>query len=114
MEERNAWARSVEGAVKDAHRSSVPMRNRVARPGVVLAAEPALTAVAATLRNDNITVSRAALDAVRTFMTDGIDSPLYGRDPLASRRGADALRDRLAGAGTEQRPARVADRATTV
>ena len=35
---------------------------------------------------------RESLDAVREFMTDGIDSPLYGRDPLAARRGADALR----------------------
>jgi hypothetical protein len=32
---------------------------------------------------------------VRRFITDGIDSPLYGRDPLAARRGADALRSVL-------------------
>ena len=39
------------------------------------------------------------LAAVRSFMTDGIDSPLYGGDPLAARRAADALRRRVAGAG---------------
>ena len=60
-------------------------------------AAPALTAIAAVLRNDSISVSREAIDAVRAFMTDGVDSPLYGRDPLAASRGADALRHRLAG-----------------
>jgi hypothetical protein len=47
--------------------------------------------VAAALRDEDATVSRAAIDAVRRFITDGIDSPLYGRDPLAARRGAEAL-----------------------
>ena len=38
-------------------------------------------------------------------MTDGIDSPLYGRDPLAARRGADgcAARSSAAGAARERR-----------
>ena len=40
---------------------------------------------------------------MREFMTDGIDSPLYGRDPLAARRGADALRRLLTGAEVAQR-----------
>ena len=35
-------------------------------------------------------MSPEALAAVREFMTDGIDSPLYGSDPLAARRGAEA------------------------
>jgi hypothetical protein len=92
MDERKVWARSIENAAKDARRSHVPMRNRVARPGVVLAAMPALSVVAATLRDESAAVSREAIDAVRAFMTDGIDSPLYGRDSLAARRGADDLR----------------------
>ncbi len=92
MDERTIWARSIDGAIKDASRPSTPFRFRVARPVVVLAAVPALTAVAAVLRDEQITVSREALDAVRTFMTDGVESPLYGRDRLAARRGADALR----------------------
>ncbi len=77
----------------------MPLRNRVARPLVVLGAAPALSAVAAALRNEDIAVTRESLDAVREFMTDGIDSPLYGRDPLAARRGADVLRRPLAPAG---------------
>jgi hypothetical protein len=93
MDERTIWARSIDGAIKDASRPSTPFRYRVARPVVVLAAVPALTAVAAVLRDEQIAVSREALDAVRTFMTDGVESPLYGRDPLAARRGADALRN---------------------
>jgi hypothetical protein len=97
MDERKLWARSIEGAIKDAARSSVPLRNRVARPVVVFGAAPALSAVSAALRNEEIAVSREVLDAVREFMTNGIDSPLYGRDPLAARRGAEALRRLLLG-----------------
>ena len=93
MDEREVWARAIDGAVRDATRSSVPARNRVARPSVVLGAAPALSAVAALLRDQDVSVSRAPIDAVRSFMTDGIASPLYGRDPLAARRGADALRN---------------------
>ena len=40
---------------------------------------------------------------LRAFMTDGIDSPLYGSDPLAARRGADALRREFAATEEAQR-----------
>ena len=53
-EERTAWARSIDGAIKDAASPGVPLRNRVARPAVVLGAAPALSAVAAALRNDDL------------------------------------------------------------
>ena len=59
---------------------------------------PTLVAVAAALRDEDVAVSREVLDAVHRFMTDGIASPLYGGDPLAARRGADALRRRRRGA----------------
>ncbi len=75
--------------------SSFPLRNRVARPLVVLAAAPALSAVAAALRDEDLVVSPETLASVRDFMTNGIDSPLYGRDPLAARRAADGLRRAL-------------------
>ena len=91
MDEREVWARSVDGALKDAARPSTIVRSRLTRPAVVLAAAPALAAVAAVLRDEEVAVSREAIDAVRAFITDGIDSPLYGRDPLAARRGAEAL-----------------------
>jgi hypothetical protein len=103
LDERKSWARSIDGAINDAASSSLRLRNRVARPAVVLGAAPALSAVAAALRDDDLTVSRETLDAVREFMTNGIDSPLYGRDPLAARRGADRLRRQLMGAETPQR-----------
>jgi hypothetical protein len=92
LDERTVWARSVDNAIKDATQPSTPIRMRLTRPAVVLAAAPALTAVAAELRDEDVIVSREALDAVRSFMTDGIDSPLYGRDPLAAHRAADDLR----------------------
>jgi hypothetical protein len=102
-EERTIWARSIDGAIKDAASPAVPLRNRVARPVVVLGAAPALSAVAAALRNDDLVIPRESLESVREFMTNGANSPLYGRDPLAARRGADALRRRLVGAATTQR-----------
>jgi hypothetical protein len=92
MDEREVWARSVDDALKDASRPSTIVRSRLTRPAVVLAAAPALAAVAGVLRDEEVAVSREAIDAVRAFITDGIDSPLYGRDPLAAQRGADALR----------------------
>jgi hypothetical protein len=98
LEERTTWARSIDGAIKDAAGSTIPLRNRVARPAVVLGAAPALSAVAAALRDEDVVVTRESINAVRSFMTDGIDSPLYGRDPLAARRGADLLRRRLSSA----------------
>ena len=109
MEERLTWARSIDGSIRDAASPAVPLRNRVARPLVVLGAAPALSAVAAALRNEDLTVARESLDAVRAFMTDGIDSPLFGSDPLAARRGADVLRRSLAPVGAaEHAPAKTA------
>jgi hypothetical protein len=104
-EERIAWARAIDGAIKDAASPGVPLRNRVARPVVVLSAAPALSAVAAALRSDDIFVTREDIETVREFMTDGLDSPLYGRDPLAARRGADTLRRQFAGGAAAKRTA---------
>ena len=69
----------------------------------MLAAAPALSAVAAALRDEDLVVSPEALAAVREFMTNGIDSPLYGRDPLAARRAADGLRRALVGSEAPRR-----------
>jgi hypothetical protein len=112
MDERKVWARSVEGALKDASRPSTIVRMRLARPAVVIAAAPPLSAVAAALRNEQIAVSREALDAVREFMTDGIDSPLYGEDPLAAHRGADALQSLFVADETARRTHEVARHST--
>jgi hypothetical protein len=97
MEERTLWAQTIEGAIKDAAGASFPSRSRVARPVVVLGAASALSAVAVALRDEDAAVTPETLAAVRSFMTDGIDSPLYGPDPLAARRDAEALRRRVAG-----------------
>ena len=103
LAERRSWAHSIDGAINTAARSTLPMRNRVARPLVVLAAAPALSAVAAALRDADLAVTPEALAAVRTFMTNGIDSPLFGRDPLAARRAADGLRRKLVGSELSRR-----------
>ena len=65
MDEREVWARSVDGALKDATSPSTMVRSRLTRPAVVLAAAPTLSAVAAVLRDDRVAVSREAIDAVR-------------------------------------------------
>jgi hypothetical protein len=102
-DERKLWARTIDGAIKDAYRPSTLVRMRLTHPAVVVAAAPALAAIAATLRDEGNVVSRDAMDAIRTFMTDGIDSPLYGRDPLAAHRAADELRSLVTGTAA-QRP----------
>lgn len=105
LDERLVWAHTIDRAIKDAASGSIPFRARVARPTVVLASAPTLVAIAAALRDEDVAVSREVLDAVHRFMTDGIASPLYGGDPLAARRGADALRSRFAGADVAGRAA---------
>jgi hypothetical protein len=112
MDEREVWARSVEGALKDASRPSTMVRSRLTRPAVVLAAAPALSAVAAVLRDEDVAVSREAIDAVRAFITDGIDSALYGRDPLAAQRAADALRSLVAADASVRRTREAARQST--
>ena len=112
MDEREVWARSVDGALKDASSPSTMVRSRLTRPAVVLAAAPTLSAVAAVLRDDHVVVSREAMDAVKKFISDGIDSPLYGRDPLAARRGADALRSLLPADESVRRAHQVARHST--
>jgi hypothetical protein len=55
--------------------------------------QPSPTAASAALRDEQVTVSRKAIDAVRSCMTNGVDSALDGRDPPAARRRAEALRN---------------------
>jgi hypothetical protein len=103
-DERDVWARAIDGAIKDAYRPSTLVRMRLTHPAVVVAAAPALAAVAAALRDEGHDVPRDAMDAIRTFMTDGIDSPLYGRDPLAAHRAADELRSLVVTGKAARRP----------
>ena len=98
LAERERWAGTIEAAIKDAAGAHFPSRNRIARPVVVLGAASALSAVAVALRDEDVAVTPETLAAVRSFMTDGIASPLYGTDPLAAGRAAEALRRRVSGA----------------
>jgi hypothetical protein len=108
LAERGRWANTIEGAIKDAAGAHFPSRSRVARPVVVLGAASALSAVAVALRDEDVAVTPETLAAVRSFMTDGIASPLYGSDPLAAGRAAEALRRRVCGTVAERAPAAVA------
>ncbi|MDX6540155.1 MAG: hypothetical protein QOI71_1765 [Gaiellales bacterium] len=102
MHDRETLAGAIDGAIRDAASASVPPRNRIARPIVVLSAASALSAVAGALRDEDVAVAPAALAAVRDFVTDGASSPLYGRDPLVARRHAEALRRSIAGDGAQR------------
>jgi hypothetical protein len=108
LDERAACARSIETALEEGSRPSTMVRRRLTYPAVVMSAAPALSAVASVLRSGEVAISREALDAVRTFMTDGVDSPLYGRDPLAARRAADALHSFVVSAATVRRVREIA------
>jgi hypothetical protein len=108
MDERGTWARSIDRAIADATRPSTTVRRQLTYPAAVLSAAPALSAVASLLRNPEVAVSREAVDSVRRFMTNGIDSPLYGRDPLAARRGADALHRLVVAGATVPRARQIA------
>jgi hypothetical protein len=105
MDDRLTVARAIDGAIRDAAGGSAPLRGRVARPTVVLAAASTLVAIAAALRDEDAAVSREQLAAVRSFLTDGVSSPLFGGDPLAARRSADALRARFTAVEAAQRAA---------
>jgi hypothetical protein len=98
MDERLAWAHSIDGAIREAAGPASPFHAGPTRPIVVLGAASALAALAADLRDEDVAVERDAIDAIRGFMTDAVDSPLYGRDPLAARRGAALLHRRIGGA----------------
>ncbi|MDX6617844.1 MAG: hypothetical protein QOK36_230 [Gaiellales bacterium] len=102
MHDRETLAGAIDGAIRDAASASVPPRNRIARPIVVLSAASALSAVAGALRDEDVAVAPAALAAVRVFVTDGASSALYGRDPLVARRDAEALRRSIAGDGARR------------
>ena len=83
MDERKVWARSIEGAIKDATRSYVPLRNRVARPVVVIAAAPSLSAVAAVLRDETAASGASSFDRPSTAVQVR-SSPSLASIPMAS------------------------------
>ena len=77
-----------------AERAAVPERPWLGRgprylvqPSVALACAPSLRAIAAALRDEARPVDEGAMDAVRTFITDG-GSPFFGRDVTAALREA--------------------------
>ena len=77
-----------------AERAAVPERPWLGRgpryliqPSVALTCAPSLRAIAAALRDGARPVDESALDAVRTFLTEG-GSPFFGRDVTAALREA--------------------------
>ena len=78
------------------------------RPAVARAARPSLVAIAAMLRDDRRPVAPDAVEAVRSFLQDGADSPLYGRDPGTAALAAATVEMQVSGPpATGRRDARL-------
>jgi hypothetical protein len=58
---------------------------------VVEAAYPDLARIRQSLLAADVAVSPIAMTLLRDFLTQGADSPLFGRDPAAARTGAREL-----------------------
>ena len=88
MRERTRWGRSIERLLGDAERRQGLIR--AARPlveaRVVAACAPALAEIRDVLVDPDATVTPQAMHRLRTFLTDGASSPLYGEDPEAARQ----------------------------
>jgi hypothetical protein len=104
MSTRIKWAKAAEQTVKHGSRSRYPRYARpLTRHEVIESASPALMTIASALRDERQIVSPSALDALKTFLTMGAVSPLYGNDALAARREAERIRASILG-----QPARAA------
>lgn len=67
------------------------------RPSVAAATRPSLVAIAAMLRDERRPVAPDAVEAVRAFLQDGADSPLYGRDPATAALAAATVEMQVSG-----------------
>jgi len=67
------------------------------RPAVAAAVRPSLVAIAAMLRDERRHVTPDAVEAVRAFLQDGADSPLYGRDPATAALAAATVEMQVSG-----------------
>ena len=94
---RDKIRRKRYGLARSLERAAVPERPHFGRgprylvlPEITMACAPSLLAIAAALRDGTHTLDEGAMDAVRSFISDG-GSPFYGRDATAAMREAVAL-----------------------
>ena len=81
---RERLAHSIDGAIHDARSPQPPWalyRWQIFRPRVINAAAPALTEIAAVLRDPTRDVPADAMARLRWLLTEGAVSPLHGVDP---------------------------------
>jgi hypothetical protein len=104
MRRRHPWAQAVQQLVGSASRSASAAR--IPRPDweaplllstkVVKAARPELLAVKEALLDTRRPISAAAVQQLKTFLSDPTASPLFGRDPIIARRAATQLQRSVA------------------
>jgi hypothetical protein len=100
IKKRQQLARHVE-------RAAVPERPSIGRgprylvqPSVSAACSPSLRAIAAAMRDETHPIDEASLRALSRFLTDGADSPFFGRDSTAALREVVRLQHVIVGAET--------------
>jgi hypothetical protein len=96
--QRPVLARHIDRLLLEAERPLVSRGPRtLVRPAVATAARPSLVAIAAMLRDERRHVAPDAVEAVRAFLQDGADSPLYGRDPATAALAAATVEMQVSG-----------------
>ena len=109
LRDRQSWARSIDGLVRNAERPTGGLRPRGVRPiyqpRVVLACAPQLRDIREVLLSPATDVRTGDLRKLQTFICEGAVSPLMGNDPEAARQAARKVRS----AFVPPAPARVAE-----
>ena len=97
VDDHASLAHGLRRAIATAERPRTALSARsLVHPAVAAPCVPALRRIDAALHDASRPVPNVLYDALRTFLTDGARSPLYGRDPLLACLAAEALADRFA------------------
>jgi hypothetical protein len=90
---RATWARSIARLLDDLERPRIPLRSMrpLYRRDVAGACAHSLIEVRWVLLDDTAVVRPEAMRRLRSFLTDGTSSPLFGSDPEQARRVAHEL-----------------------
>ena len=95
--DRRRQAAFIRSTLRDARAERPLLRGYrpLVRRAVALACEPALIAMLTTLEDATVTLDQSAGSRLRSFLTDGATSPLYGHDADSAQVTAGRLADAL-------------------
>ena len=102
---RDRISRKRRRLARNVERATVPERPFIGRgprylvqPSVTAACAPSLHAIADALRDEKHAIDETSLEAVRSFLSDGMTSPFFGRDSNAAVREVARLQHTVVGA----------------